>query len=280
LDWSTAQRILLLVSASLYFVSLLALTFSKPRSTFVELSVFRRLLSLGVISHVCFALFRAWYVGRLPFLDRTELLSWFALSCVVLCLVGADWLRSRVVIGGGVLGASLVTAALGVWYDPLALPGMDVVQGALSAWYGFATPLAYAAGFLAFLAQLRGVLVSARRTSLGDVGLFEVSEASMNTLSGGLVRLSYPFLLSGLLAFGLGSLQAVSLGWFWQKSVAAQLFVLVAYSIYLHLCVSRPTSRGRMLLAQFAAFFGIIVSVLSFDVPHGLLRGVGLDVFL
>lgn len=246
----------------------------------MELSLFRRLLLLGLLSHVGFTLFRASYVGRIPFFDRTELLSWFALSCVVLCLAGTGWLRSRIVVGGGILCASLVTVALGIWYDPHALPGIDVVQGTLSAWYGFATPLAYAAGFLAFVAQLRGVLASAQERSLGDVSFFEVSEESMNALSDGLVRLSYPLLLSGLLAFGLGSLEAVSLGWFWQKSVAAQLFVLVAYSIYLHLCTSRATFKGRILLAQFAAFCGMIVSVLSFDVPHGLLRGVGLDLFL
>ncbi len=279
-DWGTTQRILLFVSASMYVASLVALVFARPRRAFLELSSFRRFLLLGLISQVCFTVFRAWYVGRVPFFDRTELLSWFALSCVVLCLSGTAWLRSRIVIGGGVSVALVVTASLGVWHDSRALPGIDVVQGALTAWYGFATPMAYAAGFLAFVAQLRGVLVSARGTSLGDVGLFEVSEESMNALSGGLIRLSYPLLLSGLLAFGLGSLRGVGLGWFWQESVAAQLFVLVAYSICLHLSASQPTSKGRILLAQFAAFFGIIVSILSFDVPHGLLKGVGLEIFL
>jgi len=176
--------------------------------------------------------------------------------------------------------SSVVTVALGIWYDPYALPGIDIVQRSLTTWYGFATPLAYAAGFLAFLAQVRGVLISAQGGNFGDVGFFEISEESMNELASRLVKFSYPLLLSGLLAFGLGSLGAVGLGWFWQRSVAAQLFVLVAYTIYLHLCTSRPTFKGRIFLAQLAAFCGVVISVLSFDVPNGLLRGVGLDIFL
>jgi hypothetical protein len=279
-DWTTAQRVLLFISAALYAASFAALLLSRGKRSYVELFPFRRLLLFGLLSHVAFALFRAWCVGRLPFGDRTELLSWFAMSCVIICLAGTSWLRSRMVIGSGVLCAFVVTVALGIWYDPRALPYVDVLRGPLTTWYGFATPLAYAAGFLAFAAQFRAVLASARRTSLVDNDFFQVSENSMNALSGALTRLCYPLLLSGLLAFSLGCLDAVSLGWFWQRSTAAQLFILACYSVYLHLGVSKPTFRGRLLLAQFAAFSGIVVSVLSFDAPHGLLRGVGLGILL
>ncbi|UCF79724.1 MAG: hypothetical protein JSW03_05650 [Candidatus Eiseniibacteriota bacterium] len=274
-------RVLLFVSASLYGASFVATTVVRSRPPHVaQLSLHRRLLLLALLSHVGFTLFRAWCMGRLPFVGKPELLSWFGLSCAVLCLIGAGWLRSRMVIASGVLCAFIVTASLAVWHEPCALPGIDIIQGAMITWYGAATPLAYAAGVLAFAAQLRGILAAGRPTGFRDTGGFDVSEESMNAVSAGLVRFAFPLMLSGLLAFGLGSLEAVGLGWFWQRSIAAQLFTVVAYSILLHLSVSRPASRGAIVVAQSAALCGIIVSFLSFDAPHGLMRGVGLDIFL
>jgi hypothetical protein len=102
----------------------------------------------------------------------------------------------------------------------------------------------------------------------------------MGPVALGLVRLGYPLMLSGLIVFLLGALEAVGRAWFWQRSVAAQIFALTAYTIYLHLSAAEPAPRTRTFLAQSAAFCGLLVCVLSFDLPQSLLRGLGLGLFL
>jgi hypothetical protein len=184
------------------------------------------------------------------------------------------------VIAFGVSCASAITLALGISYRGNVLPGILAVRDIRVWWYGFATPLAYAGGVLAFAAQLRGILAITRGTKSGGVNVLAVNEENMNSLALSLVRFCYPLLLSGLVAFAISSLDAVGRAWFWQRSIAAQLFTIVAYSVYMHLCSSAPARRGRIIVAQFAAFSGVIVSVLSFELPQGFLRGLGLSLFL
>lgn len=184
------------------------------------------------------------------------------------------------VIVFGVSCAFATTLAIGLSYRAEVFPGISPLWNTSVWWYGFATPLGYAAAVLAFAAQLRGVLAVARGTRSSGVKVFSVSEENMSLLALSLVRFCYPLLLSGLLAFAISSLDAVGRAWFWQRSVAAQLFVLVAYSVYMHLHSSMPVRRGRIICAQFAAFSGVVISVLSFELPQGLLRGLGLGLFM
>jgi ABC-type transport system involved in cytochrome c biogenesis permease subunit len=242
--------------------------------------VLERPLGLALVCHVAFTICRSWLAGRPPFFGAVELLSWFALCCGALCLFGSRRFASNFVIAFGVSCASAITLALGISYRGNVLPGILAVRDIRVWWYGFASPLAYAAGVLAFAAQLRGILAIGRGTKSGGVNVLAVNEENMNSLALSLVRFCYPLLLSGLVAFAISSLDAVGRAWFWQRSIAAQLFTIVAYSVYMHLCSSAPARRGRIIVAQFAAFSGVVVSVLSFELPQGFLRGLGLSLFL
>ncbi|MCX5800638.1 MAG: hypothetical protein NTX17_04555 [Candidatus Eisenbacteria bacterium] len=242
--------------------------------------VFERLLGLALVCHTGFTVCRAWVAGRPPFFGGTELLSWCALCCGALCLFGSRRFGSRFVIAFGVSCAFAATLALGVSYRAQILPGMFALRDVRVWWYGFATPLSCAAGILAFAAQFRGILAVPQDTRSPAINVFPVSEETMNWLALSLVRFCYPLLLSGFLAAAISSLDAVGRAWFWQRSIAAQLFTLVAYCVYMHVCSSMPGHRGRIVVAQFAAFSGLLISVLSFELPQGLLRGLGLDLFL
>ncbi|MFH0777460.1 MAG: hypothetical protein V2A71_02400 [Candidatus Eisenbacteria bacterium] len=259
-----------------YGVSFLLLAFRRRRNT-LRPGLRVRTLAFAVVVHACFMALRGVSAGRPPFMERVELLSWFALCCALMCLVGSRWFRSTFVTSAGVLAAFLTTAYLCLSFEYVRLPCLSVTKVFLVWWPGFSVPLAFAALVLAYAAQLRGLpglgSLEKQRTRL------PMSSAPDATafLSLQLVRFAYPLLASGLLAFGIGCLQIASRGWFWQRSIAAQLFVLVACTIILHLSASRPASVTRIFMAYSAAFCGVVVSVLSFDLPQGLLRGLGLE---
>jgi len=280
LNWDVVPRVLLYASAFLYAVSLLPLLAGRWGRGISFPAVFERLLGGALVCHVAFTVCRAWLAARPPFFETIELLSWFALCCGALCLFGSRRFVSRFVIVFGVSCAFATTLALGITYRAQVIPGIFALRSVRVWWYGFATPMGYAAGILAFAAQLRGVLAIAQGTGTRAVNVFSVSEETMKSLALSLVRFCYPLLLSGFLASGISSLDAVGRAWFWQRSIAAQLFTLVAYSVYMHLCTSMPGQRGRIVVAQFAAFSGVLMSVLSFDLPQGLFRGLGFGLFL
>lgn len=273
-------RFLLCASAFFYGASLLPLLTGGWGRSPSHPRVLEKLLGLALVCHVAFTVCRSWLAGRPPFFGGVELLSWFAFCCGALCLFGSRRFASRFVIVFGVSCAFAITLTLGFSYRGNVLPGILALRDIRVWWYGFATPLAYSVGVLAFAAQLRGILAIGRGTRSEGVGVFPVSEENMNSLALSLVRFCYPLLLSGLLAFAISSLDAVGRAWFWQRSIAAQLFALVAYSVYMHLCSSVPAHKGRIIVAQFAAFSGVLVSVLSFELPQGFLRGLGLGLFL
>ena len=271
---------MLCASSLFYAVSLVLLLVGRSVRSLSRPAVFERSLGLALVCHGAFTVGRSLLVGRAPFFGGTELLSWFALCCGVLCLFGNRRFGSRFVIASGVSCAFAITLALGISYGDKIIPGIFALRYIMVWWYGFATPLGYAAGLLAFAAQLRGILAISHGTGSHPVDVFSVSEEAMNTLALSLVRFCYPLLLSGVLASAISSLDAVGRAWFWERSIAAQLFVLVAYSVYMHLCASTPDRKGRIVVAQFAAFSGLLISVLSFELPEGLLRGLGLGLFL
>jgi hypothetical protein len=278
--WVGVLRVLLCASAFFYAVSLLPLLAGRPGRNPLHPTVFEKLLGSALVCHVAFTICRSWLAGRPPFFGRVELLSWFAFCCGALCFFGSNRFSSKFVIVFGVSCAFATTLALGISYRAEVLPGIFALRDIRAWWYGLATPLGYAAGVLAFAAQLRGILAIAQGTKPGGVSVFPVSEEAMNSLALSLVRFCYPFVLSGLLAFAIGSLDSVGRAWFWQRSIAAQLFALVAYSVYMHLSTSVPVQKSRIIVAQFAAFSGVLVSVLSFELPQGFLRGLGLGLFL
>jgi hypothetical protein len=249
----------------------------------LPLSAYRRfwgLLSLGVLSHLGFTISIVWWLGRPPFFTHTELVSLFGLGCASISLIGAQWLRSRFVVAWGVGCALFVTVWLLVPRSSQAIPDLVALHRFVIWWYGCATALGFAAGCLAFAAQLRALLSRMQLKWHSEFHVDSVDEGSMSSLSLALVRLGYPLILSGLLSFFLGSLEAVCRGWFWQRTAAAQLFALAAYTIYLHLAATDTGLRAKTFLAQTMGFCGLIVSVLSFSIPEGLLRGLGLGLFL
>jgi hypothetical protein len=274
------HKALLLVSASAYALAVISLVSLARRRPLAELRWFRSLLLLGLLSHVAYTSALVWWLGRPPFFGKTELLSWFAFGCAGLCLVASRWLRSRFVAGWGAACAACVTLWLALTYRPQALPDVAALHNFMVWWYGFATPLGCGVASLAFAAQLRALLCGLRVRGRREHQIDSVNEESMGLLALALVRLGYPLMLSGLVVFVLGSLEAVGRAWFWQRALSAQLFVLVVYTIYLHLSASELLLHRRMFLAQSAAFCGVLVCVLSFDLPQSLMRGLGLGLFL
>jgi hypothetical protein len=274
------HRILLVVSAAAYALSVLTLVVFPRRRGPVELRPFRVFLALGLASHAAYILSLALWLGRPPFFGKTELLSWFAFGSAALCLVAARWLGSRFVVGWG--AACAFSAALWLAFNckTQAIHDVAALHNFTAWWYGFATPLGCAAGSLAFAAQLRALPFALRVRRRSERPAESPDEEAMSHLALGLVRLSYPLLLSGLVVFVLGSLEAVGRAWFWQRALSAQLFALVVYTVYLHLSASESVFRTRMFLAQAAAFLGVLMCVLSFDLPESLLRGLGLGLFL
>jgi|GEM_PF-2588167 len=279
-NWFDVQGLLLYASALLYAASLFPVLLGRERRPLTPPRAAERLLGLAIACHIAFTICRSWVAERPPFFGTFELLSWFALCCGMLSLYGHRRFGSKFVITAGVSCAFAITLILAVSHNGTILPGFAALRDIWTWWYGFATPIGYAAGFLAFAAQLRSIFSVGRTARPGSAFAFEAGEEDMNWLALSLVRFCYPFLLSGLLTFTIDSLDSVGRAWFWQRSIEAQLFTLVAYSIYLHLWSSTPLRRGRIILAQFAAFSGLLVSVLSFELPRGLLNGLGLDFFL
>ncbi len=207
-------------------------------------------------------------------------MCWFGIGCALICAVGIRWLRSRFVVAWGV-GASLTVA---VWllssYGSTHIHDLAILHRPLIWGYGLATPLGLAAAALAFSAQFRAMLCRLRLGGQEELRIDSVDEESMNLISLSLARLGYPLILSGLLLLVLGSLGAVGRGWFWQRMVAAQLFTLVVYAAYLHLAASETRVRIWTFFAHLAGFCGVLISVISFDLPQGLLRGLGLTPLL
>ncbi len=274
------HRILLVVSAAAYALSVVTLVVFPGRRGLAELRWFRVLLALGLLSHAVYTLSLARWLGRPPFFGKTELLSWFALGCAALCLVAARWLGSRFVAGWGAACAFSVTLWLAFNCRAHAIHDVAALHNFMAWWYGFATPLGCGAGLLAFAAELRALPFALRVRRRKERPAESLDEEAMSQLALGLVRLAYPLLLSGLVVFVLGSLEAVGRAWFWQRALSAQLFALVVYTVYLHLSASESVFRTRMFFAQAAAFCGVVACVLSFDLPQSLLRGLGLGLFL
>jgi len=238
------------------------------------------LLSLGVFSHLGFTISIAWWLDRPPFFTHAELVSLFGLGCASISLIGVQWLRSRFVIAWGVGCGLVVTIWLLLPRSTQPIPDFVALHRFVIWWYGCASALGFAAASLAFAAQLRALLSRIQMKWRSDFRVDPVDERSMSSLSLSLARLAYPLILSGLLAFFLGSLEAVCRGWFWQRTAAAQLFALAAYTIYLHLAATDTGVRTKTFLAQTMGFCGLLVSVFSFSIPEGLLRGLGLGLFL
>jgi len=278
--FAALHKTLLIVSAAAYGLSVITLLVIPGRRRLAEMRWFRVFLALGILSQAVYTVSMARWLGRPPFFDRPELLSWFAFGCAAICLVSARWLGSRFVAAWGAACASLVTLWLAVTFRPQSIHDVAALHNFTAWWPGLATPLGCAAGFLAFAAQLRALPLALRMRSRKERGIYSVGDEAMSFLALGFVRLAYPLLLSGLVVFVLGSLEAVGRAWFWQRTLSAQLFALVVYTVYLHLSASGSTFRTRMFLVQAVAFLGVLVCVLSFDLPESLLRGLGLGLFL
>ena len=278
--FAALHKTLLFVSAAAYGLSVITLLLLPRRRLLAELRWFRAFVALGILSHAVYTVSMARWLGRPPFFGGTELLSWFALGCAAISLAAARWLGSRFVAGWGAACALCVTLWLAFTYRPQAIHDVAALHSFMAWWHGFATPLGCAAGFLAFAAQLRALPLALRMRRRKGRGTFSVGEEAMSFLALGLVRLGYPLLLSGLVVCVLGSLESVGRAWFWQRTLSAQLFTLVVYTVYLHLSASESAFRTRMFLVHAVAFCGVLACVLSFDLPQSLLRGLGLGLFL
>ncbi|MBN1503660.1 MAG: hypothetical protein JW952_01210 [Candidatus Eisenbacteria bacterium] len=274
------HKTLLVASLAAYLLSLAVLMLLPRRRQLAEARWFSLCLSLGIACHAAYTLYIALWLGRPPFFGKTELLSWFAFGCAAICLATARQSASRFVTGWGVACSSCVLLWLTLTCRSQAMPDVAALRGFTAWWHGFATPLGCAAGFMAFAAQLRALPLALRARRVGRRGRGSADDEVWSSLALGLVRLGYPLLLSGLVVLLLGSLDAVGRAWFWQRSLAAQLFSLVVYTVYLHLSASEQVFRTRMFLVQTAAFCGVLACVLSFDLPQGLLRALGLGLFL
>ena len=274
------HKTLLIVAGAAYALSVLTLVLLPRRRQLAELRLFRAFLALGLLSHATYIFSLTLWLGRPPFFGRAELLSWFAFGCAAICLVAARWLSSRFVAGWGAAWAACVALWLGFTCRPEAIPHLAPLGHFTAWWHGLATPLGCAAGVLAFAAQLRALPLALRARRRTARGTGSIDEELTSPLALGLVRLGYPLLLSGLVVLALGSLEAVGRAWFWQRTLSAQMFAVVVYTVYLHLSASEYVFRTRMFLVQSAAFCGVVVCVLSFDLPQSLLRGLGLGLFL